>query len=57
MEAYALAKVCKNFQLPFISFKYISDGANSDSADDWTENISSGYKIFYEKVVNEILNY
>ena len=57
MEAYALAKVCKNFQLPFISFKYISDGANSDSAGDWTENISSGYKIFYEKVVNEILNY
>ena len=57
MEAYALAKVCKSFQLPFISFKYISDGANSDSAGDWTENISSGYKIFYEKVVNEILNY
>ena len=57
MEAYALAKVCKSFQLPFISFKYISDGANSDSSDDWTENISSGYKIFYQKVVNEILNY
>ena len=57
MEAYALAKVCKSFQLPFISFKYISDGANSDSSGDWTENISSGYKIFYEKVVNEILNY
>ena len=57
MEAYALAKVCKSFQLPFISFKYISDGANSDSSDDWTENISSGYKIFYQKVVREILNY
>ena len=57
MEAYALAKVCKSFQLPFISFKYISDGANSDSSGDWTENISSGYKIFYQKVVREILNY
>ena len=57
MEAYALAKVCKSFQLPFISFKYISDGANSDSSGDWTENISSGYKIFYQKVVKEILNY
>ena len=57
MEAYALAKVCKSFQLPFISFKYISDGANSDSSGDWTENISSGYKIFYQKVVTEILNY
>ena len=57
MEAYALAKVCKSFQLQFISFKYISDGANSDSSGDWTENISSGYKIFYQKVVKEILNY
>ena len=57
MEAYALAKVCKSFQLPFISFKYISDGANSDSSGDWTDNISSGYKIFYQKVVREILNY
>jgi len=39
MEAYALAKVCKNFQTPFISFKYISDGADNNSADDWNENM------------------
>ena len=55
MEAYALAKVCKNFQIPFISFKYISDGADNNSADDWNENISSGYKKFYEIVVEGIL--
>ena len=55
MEAYALAKVCKNFQTPFISFKYISDGADSNSADDWNANISSGYKEFYEIVVKGIL--
>ena len=55
MEAYALAKICKNFQTPFISFKYISDGADSNSADDWNENISSGYKKFYEVVVKGIL--
>ena len=54
-EAYALAKICKNFQTPFISFKYISDGADSNSADDWNENISSGYKKFYEIVVKGIL--
>jgi len=56
MEAYALAKVCKNFQMQFISFKYISDGADNNSADDWNENISSGYKQFYEVVVKGILN-
>ena len=56
MEAYALAKVCKNFQMQFISFKYISDEADNNSADDWNENISSGYKQFYEIVVKGILN-
>jgi adenosylhomocysteine nucleosidase len=28
MEAYALAKVCYGYDVPFISFKYITDGAD-----------------------------
>ena len=56
MEAYGLAKVCWTYDVPFISFKYISDGADNNSADDWNENISSGYKQFYEIVVKGILN-
>jgi len=45
MEAYALAKVCKNFDKDFISYKYISDDGN---ADDWEKNCSKGINKFKE---------
>jgi adenosylhomocysteine nucleosidase len=35
MEAYALAKACLRFQIPFACAKYISDGADATAADDW----------------------
>jgi len=54
MEAYALSKVCYYYDVPFISFKYISDGADESSNDDWEENVSKGIKIFREKVVEKI---
>ena len=34
MEAYALAKVCHHYNVPFISFKYITDNVNEHSAGD-----------------------
>ena len=43
MEAYALAKVCRNFDIDFVSYKYISDDGN---ADDWEENCSKGAEEF-----------
>jgi adenosylhomocysteine nucleosidase len=30
MEAYALAKTCRNFEIDFVSYKYISDDGNPD---------------------------
>lgn len=36
MEGYALAKVCKIFEIPFVSLKYISDAGN---ANDWKESL------------------
>lgn len=36
MEAYAIAKVCKHFGVQFRCFKYISDKANENAGDDWT---------------------
>ena len=39
MEAYALAKTCRNFGIDFVSYKYISDDGN---ADDWEKNCSKG---------------
>jgi len=50
MEAYALAKTCRNLDIDFVSYKYISDDGN---ADDWKENCSKGIKEF--KKVLDIL--
>ena len=47
MEAYALAKTCRNLGKDFVSYKYISDDGN---ADDWEKNCSKGIKEF-EKVL------
>ena len=54
MEAYALAKVCHNFDVPFISFKYISDGADINANDDWEENVAKGIEVFQSKVLEEL---
>ena len=47
MEAYALAVVCKSFDVPFKCFKYISDEGN---ADQWEENCKKGVELFKEYV-------
>ena len=54
MEAYALAKVCHHYDIPFISFKYITDNANEHSAGDWVDNCSDGVREFKEKVLDLI---
>ena len=52
MESYALAKVCRSYDVPFISFKYITDGADRDASTDWGENASKGIIKFKEKILN-----
>jgi len=39
MEAYALAKVCQQQQLPFLCLKFITDGADGQAADDWASAV------------------
>ena len=51
MEAYALAKTCRNFGIDFVSYKYISDDGN---ADDWEKNCGKGINEF-KKILNDIL--
>ena len=53
MEAYALAKVCYHFHIPFISFKYITDNANKNSSKNWEDNCSDGIHEFKEKILCE----
>ena len=54
MEAYALAKVCYHYDIPFISFKYITDGADEQAHEDWEVNLSDGIKVFKDKILAEL---
>ena len=54
MEAYALAKVCHHYKVPFISFKYITDNADEHSSKDWEDNLGDGIVEFKEKVLDKI---
>jgi adenosylhomocysteine nucleosidase len=51
MEAYALAKVCHYYDVPFISFKYITDGADEQAHEDWEKNLIDGIQKFKKKVL------
>jgi len=53
MEAYALAKVCRSYDVPFISFKYITDKADENASKDWEENLADGI-IKFKKILNRI---
>ena len=54
MEAYSLAKVCHYYNIPFISFKYITDGADEQAHEDWETNLSDGIEVFKEKILKEL---
>ena len=55
MEAYALAKVCRNYNVPFILFKYITDNVNEHSAGDWKDNCADGVGEFKENVLLKLI--
>lgn len=42
MEAYALAKICRDENIPFVCLKYISDGADGQAHKDWAEALYQG---------------
>ena len=48
MEAYSIAKCCHECGVDFVSFKYITDGANEDAATDWLENCKNGANAFVQ---------
>jgi len=54
MEAYGLAKVCYLHDVPFISFKYITDGADEQAHEDWENNLADGIIEFKNKILKKI---
>jgi adenosylhomocysteine nucleosidase len=51
MEAYALAKVCLQEQIPFACVKYITDGADGAASSDWQNNLKDAARAFAELLV------
>lgn len=52
MEAYAMAKVCKRYNVDFVSIKYITDGSDHNAHNDWQTNLLKGAQAlldFYQK--------
>jgi adenosylhomocysteine nucleosidase len=39
MEAYSLAWLCMQEQIPFLCLKYITDGADGKAAEDWEKSV------------------
>jgi len=57
MEAYALAKVCQQFSLPFDCYKYISDSDadGEDQGTEWAANVHKGAELFIANVLDKIV--
>ncbi len=51
MEAFALAKVCKEEQTPFLCIKYVSDGADGNAVDDWREEVKKAAKALRNSIL------
>ena len=51
MEGWALAYIANEYNLPFRSFKYISDSADNDAGSNWKENCKQG-EILMKKLLD-----
>jgi len=57
MEAYAIAKSCHLSSVDFVSYKYITDGADENAANQWKENCAKGAIKFYDILKSVIQDY
>ena len=56
MELYAIAAVAHHYQIPWQSFKFITDDANEHSGNQWQDKVNHGQEMFLMKL-NELLNF
>ena len=48
MEAYAIARVCKKYDIEFKCLKYVTDNADESSGSSWEEKVGNGAILFQE---------
>ena len=49
MEGYAIAKACRNAGKYFTCYKYITDLADENASQNWSDNVAKGAKLFLEQ--------
>jgi len=50
MELFAIANIAYQFNIPWQSFKYVTDDANADSGHEWTHRVNHGQELYLEKL-------
>jgi adenosylhomocysteine nucleosidase len=55
MELFAIALVCKRYNVPWRSFKFITDEADDSAGEDWSANVSHGEGLFWDVLKGDIL--
>jgi adenosylhomocysteine nucleosidase len=50
MELFAIAAIAHDHQIPWQSFKYITDDANESSGDDWQAKVHHGQDLFLDRI-------
>jgi len=56
MEAFAIAKACKNAHVKFKCYKYVSDSADENADTNWVANVSKGEEHFIKIYKGEVEN-
>jgi adenosylhomocysteine nucleosidase len=54
MELFAIAAISFEHNVKWISYKYISDAANEDSAHEWSSKVHHGEDLFLEKLKHHL---
>jgi adenosylhomocysteine nucleosidase len=50
MELFAIANMAYQFNIPWQSFKYVTDDANEDSGNEWKNRVNHGQALYLEKL-------
>ncbi|QWE17662.1 5'-methylthioadenosine nucleosidase [Polynucleobacter sp. AP-Nino-20-G2] len=50
MELFAIANVAHQSNIPWRSFKYITDDANANSGTEWAHRVNHGQELYLEKL-------
>ena len=50
MELFAIANIAYQSNIPWQSFKYVTDDANADSGNEWTHRVNHGQELYLEKL-------